>query len=204
MTIKRNGEKVILKDGKVSCSCCEEPGGCCMYPAAALVDGLYTVDDLPDEVLFFFGGGGYQKLNPPQQRDVDGQAITVYYGSTFEGLGIIEGSGAWSSIVDEAFTFEGPCLFSEEGGNYKDDFADTYTATDPQGNPPITLTRKSLCLWEGPEPDLYALRYFDDTATTGFQCKWAFIDSLKDEGQFQNTPTGDYTQPVDENPWVIS
>jgi hypothetical protein len=24
MTIKRNGEKVILKGGKVSCSCCED------------------------------------------------------------------------------------------------------------------------------------------------------------------------------------
>jgi len=32
------------------CACCQ-PTGCCMYPAQALVDGLYSVDDLPDEIL---------------------------------------------------------------------------------------------------------------------------------------------------------
>ena len=48
MTIKTQNGKVITKDGKVSCECCEE---CCMYSAQAFLDGLYDWDDLPDIIL---------------------------------------------------------------------------------------------------------------------------------------------------------
>ena len=42
---------VVLKDGKVACSCCAGPSECCMYPAEALADGLYSADDLPDTII---------------------------------------------------------------------------------------------------------------------------------------------------------
>jgi hypothetical protein len=44
MTVKRNGENVILKGGKVSCSCC---GGsiCCVYPAPCGIG--------PESIQFF-------------------------------------------------------------------------------------------------------------------------------------------------------
>jgi len=49
MTIKRNGDRVILKDGKVSCSCCDL-GVCAYYPAIGIEYGLYNVNDLPNEI----------------------------------------------------------------------------------------------------------------------------------------------------------
>jgi len=49
-TVKRKATgAIVLKNGKVSCSCCAQ-AGCCMYPAQALVDGLYTAADLPAEI----------------------------------------------------------------------------------------------------------------------------------------------------------
>ena len=213
MTIKRNGDKVILKGGKVSCSCCEgpPPPECCMYPAQALVDELYTVDDLPDEI-FVISSLGNIVLPVDRSGPIGDRGIKYYYGdiggeeiSVSLNTDLTEARWLGSAEVDTI----GGCLISkleidDPGGPTLDQFADTYTATDPQGNPPITLTRESLCVWRGPEPDLYTLRYLDDSASEGFKCKWAFIDSIKDEGQFQNTPTGNYTQPEQENPWVIS
>jgi hypothetical protein len=54
MTIKYNTDpagniKIITKDGKVSCECCDVE--CCMYPAQAFEDGEYAFSDLPDEVF---------------------------------------------------------------------------------------------------------------------------------------------------------
>ena len=59
---------VVLKDGKVACSCCAQPSGCCPYPAQALVDGLYTYEDLPDAIDI--DGVEFTKLNPPQFMEV--------------------------------------------------------------------------------------------------------------------------------------
>lgn len=172
--------KVVLKGGKVACGCCDV--GCCMYPAQALFDGLYTVDDLPDDVTV--NGTSFPRLG-------------TTYGNTTNG--VIFEENVWAKYTNGVRSAR-PCLIQ---GGVEDQFADTYTATSPSAET-VTLTRQSLCVWEGPEPEFYTLRYLDDSATTGFQCKWIFIDSVKDEGQFQNIPTGDYTQPEEENPWVIS
>jgi hypothetical protein len=180
MTIKTQGGKVITKDGKVSCECCEV--GCCMYAAQALVDAIYTADDLPDDVT------------------VDGASFSrsgTTYGNTTNGV-ILEGN-VWAKYRNGARSTR-PCLIQ---GGVVDQFADTYTATSP-GAESYTLTRVSLCVWIGPEPDLYSLRYFDNSASEPQRCKWALIDSVKDAGQFQNTPTGNYTQPGDESPWIVS
>lgn len=147
---------VILKNGKVSCSCCEA-AECCMYPAATLVAGIYGYQDLPDAIDI--DGIEYTKLDPPQS--VSG--FTRYYiNINEEYLGILDGEGE-----DSLWTYEGgggPCLisgFNGEGGEREDQFADTYTVNsnleypwEEQGNPitiPVngsfTLERFSLCQW---------------------------------------------------------
>jgi hypothetical protein len=50
---------VVLKNGKVSCGCCAQTG-CCMYPAQAFGEGQISIDDLPDELLFYHFGGEEQ------------------------------------------------------------------------------------------------------------------------------------------------
>jgi hypothetical protein len=205
--------KVVIKDGKVACTCCAQPG-CCPYPSQALVDGLYTYQDLPDTVLGtgIFGDDNVvmSRLNPPQPS-IDSSGTSYYRGFSLDGslvgIGLRDGlEWVGTEVANEDAEF-GECLISRlppsTGGLPVDQFADSYTATDPSGDS-ITLTRESLCVWIGPEPDFYQLQYFDDSASEPVRCKWFFIDSLKDEGQFQNTPTGNYTQPLDENPWIIS
>lgn len=166
----------------VNCSCCGGEPECCMYPAQGLADVDYGANDLPDAVTI--GGVSYSRAG-------------TSYGDTTNGV-IFQGN-VWAKYTSGVRSSR-PCLIQ---GGVEDQFADTYTATSP-GAETTTLTRESICVWKGPEPELYTLRYYDDSATTGFKCKWAFIDSVKDEGQFQNIPTGDYTQPEEENPWVIS
>ena len=235
-TIKRNGAKVVLKDGKVACSCCEEPSGCCMYPATGLENELYTYEDLPDNLDYEYRPediafpttvfGEFTKLDPPSPSLSPTGYMAYYIGEEHTILAGPNNDDQWTFIpilcqnnnlwiIEPDRTPLGnesqsiaDCLIGDYGrdnatGKVEDQFADTYTATSPSAET-VTLTRESLCVWEGPEPEFYTLRYFDDSATTGFQCKWIFIDSVKDEGQFQNIPTGDYTQPVEENPWVIS
>ena len=49
--VKTTGGKVILKDGKVSCECCDPVETCCMYPASGLdADPGYTAADLPETI----------------------------------------------------------------------------------------------------------------------------------------------------------
>jgi hypothetical protein len=204
---------VVLKDGKVACACCAQPG-CCPYPARAFVNGLYSVADLPDEILLnnvildlfdkvFAKTGGSISFYEATQN---GELMSVRINTYIDMQGIERSVWILLAYGEEYGLSSNPsCLISgeDEANPSKDTFANSYTATDPSGDS-ITLTRESLCVWIGPEPDFYQLQYFDDSASEPVRCKWFFIDSLKDEGQFQNTPTGNYTQPVDVNPWIIS
>ena len=126
-TIKRNGAKVVLKDGKVACGCCEEPSGCCMYPAQALFDGLYTADDLPDDVTV----GGMSLA-----RSGSG------YGNTTSGV-LLEGN-VWARYANGVRS-ERPCLIQ---GGVEDQFADTYTISG-EGAAGAVVSRISLCEWQG-------------------------------------------------------
>ena len=138
---------VLLKDGKVSCACCEQPPtSCCPYPAQALVDGLYTYEDLPDAIDI--EGLEFTKLDPPQFLG----GVTIYYiypnnedfnleGGYSLNINDFTSGSFWASDFGQDF-----CLLND--ATYKDQFADTYTVSgEPLGS--VTLTRVSLCLWTG-------------------------------------------------------
>jgi hypothetical protein len=127
MTIKTQGGKVVTKDGKVSCECCEEPG-CCMYPAQALADGDYSASDLPDAVT------------------VDGVSFNrsgTGYGDTTNGV-ILEGN-VWAKYRNGVRSTR-PCLIQ---GGVVDQFANTYAVSYGSisfANGGI-LQRTGLCSW---------------------------------------------------------
>jgi hypothetical protein len=130
---------VVLKDGKVSCACCSQPPtGCCPYPAQALVDGLYTYQDLPDAIDI--DGIEFTKLDPPQ---FIGGVNQYYINTDGEYLGIE------SMPSDSVWAYEGgnnACLLNDTG--WEDQFANSYTVTGPPGGP-VIVTRQSLCVWTG-------------------------------------------------------
>jgi hypothetical protein len=156
-TVKLQNGKVLLKDGKVSCSCCEE--GCCMYPADKLGD-TYEAADLPDAVtingvssdkyptggipdLMDGGTPGYWKGGTPQTGD--------YCISEF-------GSGVWSLFIYDEDEWDAsgglPCLiggddrFNTGNDEIEDQFADCY-GVDSSYAGLIILRRQSLCVWTG-------------------------------------------------------
>lgn len=137
MTIKTQGGKVITKGGRVSCSCCEEPD-CCPYPAAGLgVD--YTADDLPDQIDVLVAALG----------------VLDRSGSGYSGAGgtIQESEDLWTirnQFGDIVAVKECLIAFDDAQPTTADLFADTYTVGGGFVNGgPITVTRESLCRWEG-------------------------------------------------------
>lgn len=108
-----------------------------MYSAQALVDGLYTYQDLPDAIDV--ASVVFTKLDPPESV----AGFTRYYvNANDEYLGILDGE------EESLWSYEGgggACLIS---GEREDQFADTYTITGGQLGP-IQVTRVSLCLWTG-------------------------------------------------------
>lgn len=180
MTVKLQSGKVILKDGKVSCSCCEEPGECCMYPAQALADGLYTADDLPDAVDFTYSASG----------NTFGPYTLTRTGTTFIGgpeneVKIELADDIWVSGDGGGGIESFPCLINETfqpsgGGGYEitveDQFADTYTVS---GSISGTVTRESVCVWRGAGLTL-----------TNFGYQWKVNGNNK--SGLQNTPVGTY------------
>jgi len=202
-TIKTQGGKIITKNGKVSCTCCAEPGECCMYPAAALVASLYSYEDLPDAIDV--GGIEYTKLDPPESV---GGFTRYYINANDEYLGILEGEGE-----DSLWTYEGgggPCLinaFNGEGGEREDQFADTYTVSGPPGGD-VAVTRISLCEWEGLDScgNKVTLTYNSGQFSTDALWVIGWLDyfgpvgdciqldaSSGEKSGFQNTPVGSYT-----------
>ena len=231
MTIKYNTDpagniKIITKDGKVSCACCEEPE-CCMYPAQALFDGLYTVDDLPDSVDIinvdivnelelnrsgaqYFGttGGNTYKIsigNDPETPDDKYWALDV----SFNG-------GAYGRVTESEclinYPYPRPDPPVQEIGGFKDQFADTYTVTitGPIPTQIVSLNRVSLCLWEGIGPSggsIWSIRYFSEDQEPNFLYRWLLDanDALRFKQGPSNTPAGNYdTAYVEEVSVVVS
>jgi len=153
---------VVLKDGKVACTCCAQPNECCMYPAQALVDGLYSVADLPDEILvtqilleldqtLFTKTGDNQNFYTG--TGVGGNTISVVIDSG-EGMNgetvyvwALDFSGELFAINTNPFCLIFPPEV-EGGTGTEDQFANSYTVTGPPGGP-VTVTRQSLCVWTG-------------------------------------------------------
>jgi hypothetical protein len=156
MTIKRNGEKVILKGGKVSCSCCEGPGECCMYPAQALADGLYSASDLPDALSHISRNGTIRNIfrSGTDYLVADGPLGKI--GAEFDATG--SSIPLWLFYDDAGSQAGSRCLFQKFAGlppgyPVEDQFADTYTASGVPapggGTESVSLSRISLCVWQG-------------------------------------------------------
>ena len=141
-----------------------------MYPAQALADGEYTVDDLPDEV---FGtedsitSGLLTKLDPPTV--FPGGEIQYYNNPESGGIYLLPDVGLWTNEGGA----ERPCLISFF---IEDQFADTYTVS---GSISGTVTRESVCVWRGTGLTL-----------TNFGYQWKVNGNNK--SGFQNTPVGSY------------
>ena len=161
-TVKRKASgKIILKNGKVSCGCCAQ-AGCCMYPAQALLNGQYKAVDLPEIIVWSNAESGAINYNKITNQAVQG--LQVYYlaegsppiGSGDENIvGINEDEYQWVRWTGGSIGGPGMCLISSQvgGDEFIDQFADTYTATfiSPSGAIRLTatLTRVSVCRWEG-------------------------------------------------------
>ena len=175
MTIKTQGGKVVTKDGKVSCECC---GECCLYSAEALTEGLYTIDDLPDEIII-----AYRQDLPPLVKGAytgAGTPVPANYAPAgwpgeddeyIEDVIFLQDS-LWAS--GQGVGRVPLCLI--DGINWEDLFADTYTVSGPISG---TVTRESVCVWRG-----------SNLRLTNFGFQWKVNGNNK--SGFQNTPVGSY------------
>jgi hypothetical protein len=119
-----------------------------MYPAQALVDDLYTWEDLPEELYAPFDDLTYTKVTPYTEG-----TLTIYYEAPpFAGEDqriFIEhqpSDSIWNS--GSLSTAGGPCLVPDtESPLIEDLFSDTYTITTPFSSG--TVTRFALCNWAG-------------------------------------------------------
>jgi hypothetical protein len=210
--------KVVNGVRRVSCSCCPSEEECCMYPAAALVNGQFTSEDLPDTIVYNLSGGGnltYNKLGAP----VEAFGGLVYYKEALSGpiesgeedvIFIQSGDGedsGWQTIVNGA-AIDGSrdCLVSSTQNTFiRDTFADTYTVSWASVDiPTTTVTRVSLCQWRSEvitipsvnQPYVVILYYegfifappFSNTPDRLF---WSIEGERKNGAQ--NTPVGTYT-----------
>jgi hypothetical protein len=198
-----------------------------MYPAQALFDGLYSVADLPDEILvtqilleldqtLFTKTGDNQNFYTG--IGVGGNTISVVIDS-YDGLNgetvyvwALDFSGELFAINTNPFCL----IFSPEvegGTGTEDQFADTYTVSGGELGP-IQVTRVSLCLWGGTdscgnkaqliylEDPFNGKLWFVDVPQYGEPC--VRFDVLQGEKiGLQNTPVGGYGNPPYENPFLF-
>lgn len=241
-TVKLNaGGKVLTKAGKVSCGCCGviPPAGCCMYPSPELGLGLYSIDDLPDTIVLkdfgiygdFILYRGVWSLNPAfmgpigsagaywGRSEPEFDEIIIYYQENYSE---IEGWAAGPGVEEI-----GICLFSDNFDLVKDPFADTYNwlsddpfTGDPYNPVSTTVTRVSLCRWEGPllpfvegtifcKPVLYLYKGLNDVPNEyGFVWRMQWEGDAAETGGdkigFNNTPVGEYDADPTPGTWVIS
>jgi hypothetical protein len=187
---------VVLKDGKVSCSCCALPTPCCYYPSAILAQGIYTVNDLPDAVT------------------VDGVSFDrsgSSYGNTTNGVRL-EGT-SWAKYANGVRSTN-PCLLKN---GVVSQFADTYylqsPATDlcPGGFYSATIVKfeigdfcgyasgESDCTGQESNAEIFYMAY--DDYGVELQGKWLCnlgagqAEGFTPKTGFQNTPVGTYDVP---------
>lgn len=245
-TVKLNaGGKVLTKGGKVSCGCCGviPPAGCCMYPAQALADGYYSENDLPDELTII--ACGVPGTTGTVQSSLT-RSGSSYLGSPYNtSIRLIvdpEGIASWLvGVEDELLTTDPSCLVTilqSQAGQVNcqsgtaniqvaDPFADTYNwlsddpfTGDPYNPVSTTVTRVSLCRWEGPllpfvegtifcKPVLYLYKGLNDVPNEyGFVWRMQWEGDAAETGGdkigFNNTPVGEYDADPTPGTWVIS
>jgi hypothetical protein len=206
MTIKTQGGKVITKDGKVSCECCEEPE-CCMYPAEPFVNGLYTYEDLPDTVIWYDTGQIFNRLNPP----IIEPGIIITHASPenpgedyiYTGSEVVDN---WVRVTGgSSIGGFGLCLINSLDGvpdtgsdRSVDDFADTYTVSYGGIQFVGPATRQSLCFWQSnecqsPNRWSWAIQY----GTLEDPYKWAVF--LEEPGSGECIPAGVFIKNDPQN-----
>lgn len=124
-TIKLSGGRVILKGGRVSCSCCDP---CCLYSAAAVASDELTAEDLPATIVLLEHGSLSRS--------------GTQYGDTTDGARYED--GVWA-VYRGGLRSESSCLI---GGPVEDTFEAEYQVNDWFGDiGPLTVVRQSLCVW---------------------------------------------------------
>jgi hypothetical protein len=148
-----------------------------MYPVEALQQGVYTVDDLPDEIstgkgIFIKGQGPSAGIDIQPPGAV--YAAEGYPGDDGEEDYVYSdpGSGQWSGGPGMGSGTQ-ECLIGIE---YGDLFADTYIISGPISG---AVTRESICVWRG-----------SNLRLTNFGFQWKVNGNNK--SGFQNTPVGSY------------
>lgn len=184
---------------RVSCSCCEVPD-CCMYPANALMNGLFSENDLPDELNGYIDNnltiGTYTRSGNGYEATFTGDDGTFLQRvePQLDGDGSYRWNDGWSSCA---------CLLFCSDIPFTDNFADGYNY-DNEGQLGF-LERTSLCLWAGGSRRLHY--YAGNNATVEFYYngpphRWLFIgaDLQQEEGggvwekdDPQNGPAGTYS-----------
>jgi len=213
-TIKLQGGKVLLKDGKVSCSCCEP---CCMYPADGLGD-TYEAADLPATLY----GKWADRADGTFTKSGDEYTLGTVT------IRVNAGGTAWEfhDSDDDATSTIGNCLIRGDG-NYtpeddavEDQFYPTYQVTLPNWGPGgsdlvKTVTREGLCQWylfeslgddgDGNEMYIYIILYYDVIDSPLYHWKldglWSYgltgdvmiSIGTKSDGSGQGSPVGAYS-----------
>jgi hypothetical protein len=178
-----------------------------MYPAQALFDGLYTVDDLPDSFIVKYG----QTLKEFKKGFGLTQYAATYAPEDYSGGfdAIWQDGGLWNAGVglpEDWGLGDFPCLFGSVSENLMEDqFADTYTITSEFNS--AIVTRFNLCLWLGVDScgRQASILYPDVPPRNTDVVKWTvgiysnemgcgnFFNGIYGIKQgFQNTPTGIY------------
>jgi hypothetical protein len=173
---------VVLKDGKVSCTCCDTE--CCLYPASQLGVG-YVAEDLPNGVTLNFDGNLFPVV----------RSGSIYFDIEGYSTYILDRDGStWRVTVTTIIPNEPPDVVTLHSvgqcliGNYSYDimpeflisvlsqYAQFYTVSGPISG---IVERESDCVWRGAGLTL-----------TNFSYQWKV--NGKNKLGFQNTPVGSY------------
>lgn len=213
-TVKLTGGKVTLKNGKVSCTCCEA-ATCCLYPSVGIAGSSYAFADLPSDITFVDSGTPYSwSKTGPQTEEVffDGVSVgdvVLCYSSGTYYIGYRSDGASWLFVAYDSGEDQynslfsiGPCLITGDGNfipnddTVEDQFDGTYTGTYG-GYDPITLTRISACEWTGSgtgtEDQPYTVRLY-----YGSDYKWHIAVTISDttynwiKDDPQSSPAGDF------------
>lgn len=174
---------------RVSCSCCAVPD-CCMYPANALMNGLFSENDLPDELNGYIDNnltiGTYTRSGNGYEATFTGDDGTFLQRvePQLDGDGSYRWHDGWSSCA---------CLLFCSDIPFTDNFADAYTYTAVFDGVTLesgTLTRQSLCVWSSniSQPLVSGIFYNSDT----------FRFEQLDANDFNATKTGPSNSPEGE------
>ena len=204
-TIKRNGDKVVIKDGKVSCSCCEFE--CCMYSPRLWYEQILTEEDFPDQVTFEYsfslGPSGYGPIT--LTRGIQDENIVYTEGAepnTY--LVSINNPASWASGDEGSALVGGICLnydteqFIDGELVYvekcRDFFANAYNISGPISGVVNRTTRFVLAV---DTPSQITKSYCGEWLGTnlvlifnGAIGKWTVNGNAK--SGLQNTPVGSY------------